>query len=60
MSGMPCGECCVCEDDIDHADAGFCVACGGAFHWSGCGGWARYDGFREHVCNTCQNQGEEE
>ncbi len=49
MGDMPVGECCVCEEPLDHSDAGFCDDCGAAFCWSGCGGWGP-DG---HRCNNC-------
>jgi hypothetical protein len=47
---MPCGLCPVCDDPVDHSDAGFCVHCGLAFHWSGCGQW--HDD--QHTCNNCK------
>ena len=49
MDDMPVGQCCVCEEELDHQDAGFCKDCGGAFCWSDCGGWGP-DG---HRCNNC-------
>lgn len=50
MGEMPVGLCCVCGDELDHSDAGFCQACGGAFCWSRCGGWVD----DEHICNNCK------
>ena len=47
---MPCGECCVCGELVDHQDAGFCGGCKGAFHWTRCGEW----GPSEHECRNCK------
>ena len=49
MSGMPCGCCPVCEEQIDFADAGVCKTCGEAFHWNCCGGWVN----GKHCCDNC-------
>jgi len=51
MSDMPCGECVVCEEQLDHADAGFCGTCGGAFHWGTCGEWGPGT---QHECENCR------
>lgn len=37
---MPCGNCVVCGEPLDFADAGFCIDCQGGFHWGRCGGWS--------------------
>jgi len=47
---MPCGDCCVCGEPVDHSDAGFCGDCQGAFHWGRCGEW----GLDEHQCKNCK------
>lgn len=47
---MPCGDCCVCGDELDHADAGFCGLCSGAFHWGRCGDWHG----SQHACELCK------
>lgn len=49
---MPCGLCCVCDEPVDHSEAGFCRVCGGAFHWRGCGGWSGM----QHVCDECETE----
>lgn len=51
---MPCGDCCVCSDPVDHSEAGFCKKCGNAFHWNECGGW--HEG--QHVCFDCEPEDE--
>lgn len=56
MSGMPCGECHVCEEELDFSDAGVCKTCGLGFHWNACGRWLR----GEHCCDECANGEEEE
>lgn len=50
MGDMPCGLCGVCDEEVDHSEAGFCGECGQPFHWGQCGGW----GSTEHVCNSCR------
>uniref|UniRef100_A0A6M3M8B8 Uncharacterized protein n=1 Tax=viral metagenome TaxID=1070528 RepID=A0A6M3M8B8_9ZZZZ len=50
MSDMPIGPCCVCGEQLDYTDAGFCKHCGGSFCWAACGGW--YEG--DHTCNGCK------
>ncbi|BDU76232.1 hypothetical protein [Mesoterricola sediminis] len=47
---MPCGECCVCGEYLDHRDLGVCGECGQGFHFNRCGGW----GASEHQCNNCK------
>ena len=50
MSDMPVGPCCICDEQLDHTDAGFCSDCGGQpFCWSSCGGWSHM----KHTCNEC-------
>ena len=49
MNDMPIGNCVVCDEPLDHSDAGFCGDCGGAFCWSCCGGW----GPSKHRCDNC-------
>ena len=49
MGDMPIGICVVCDEELDHSDAGFCGECGGAFCWGYCGGWGESD----HRCNNC-------
>jgi len=49
MGDMPIDLCVICDEPLDHQDAGFCVDCGGAFHWSSCGNWGEND----HKCNIC-------
>jgi len=49
---MPCGECCVCSEYLDHSDAGFCETCNQGFHWGMCGDW--YEG--KHCCEECNPQ----
>lgn len=46
---MPCGECCVCNEYLDHSDAGFCEHCGSGFHWNDCGTWEK----NKHTCQNC-------
>jgi hypothetical protein len=53
IGDMPCGNCCVCRDPVDHSEAGFCEVCGNAFHWNECGGWE--DG--KHTCENCSVEG---
>jgi len=48
-AAMPCGDCCVCGEELDHSEAGFCGTCGQGFHWSRCGDWHG----SQHRCNTC-------
>ena len=55
MTGMPIGVCCVCDEELDLADAGICKTCGKGFCWSQCGGW--HNG--EHACSNC-NEDEQE
>lgn len=55
MGDMPIGTCVVCEDQLDHSDAGFCEVCGGAFCWWNCGDWQ----LGEHRCTTCMDQADE-
>lgn len=50
MGDMPCGLCVVCDEELDHSDAGFCVECGHGFHWGLCGEW----GDAGHTCNNCK------
>lgn len=52
---MPCGNCCVCGEELDHAEAGFCEHCQEGFHWSRCGGWKG----GKHTCETCKSQSDE-
>ena len=26
-AAMPCGDCCVCGEELDHSEAGFCGTC---------------------------------
>lgn len=52
---MPCGDCCVCDEPVDHSDAGFCATCKGAFHWHRCGGWHG----SEHACENCHSTEDE-
>ena len=49
---MPCGECPVCHETVDHSEAGFCDTCGAPFHWGDCGGWV--DG--KHMCDLCKDE----
>lgn len=53
---MPCGDCPVCDEMVDHSEAGFCADCGNAFHWTRCGTW--WDG--EHRCENCQEEEEDD
>jgi hypothetical protein len=46
---MPCGDCSVCGELVDHSEAGFCKSCGSAFHWNECGRWVG----GEHTCDGC-------
>lgn len=46
---MPCGNCPVCDELVDHSEAGFCTACGRAFHWNECGRWVG----SKHTCDNC-------
>jgi hypothetical protein len=52
-----CGQCSVCDEPVDHKDAGFCEICGSAFHWGDCGEWGidyygdSYDDI--HMCHNC-------
>jgi hypothetical protein len=48
------GFCSVCEEEVDESDAGYCVYCGEAFHWSSCGGWEDTDRGKQHVCGECK------
>lgn len=48
---MPCGECSVCGEYLDHCDLGVCATCGSGFHFNACGGW--HGG--EHACNDCHS-----
>ncbi len=50
------GDCCVCDEPVDESKAGYCGECGQPFCWSNCGGW----GSREHVCNNCKTEDEDE
>ncbi len=50
-----CGDCPVCDEPVDHTDAGFCGDCGKAFHWGDCGTWEE----RQHKCNNCMKEGNE-
>lgn len=52
---MPCGDCCVCGEYLDHQGAGFCESCGGGFHWSQCGGWS----LGEKRCDGCSEEDDE-
>ena len=56
MRDMPCGDCCVCDDPLDHSEAGFCKSCGGGFHWNLCGRWSR----SEHTCDNCMPADDED
>ena len=49
MSDMPIGQCAICDDDLDHEDAGFCDICKRQFCWGYCGEWL--DG--KHACQEC-------
>ena len=51
---MPIGNCTVCNEYLDHSDAGFCETCGQGFHWAKCGQW----GDSGHECNNCKNEEE--
>lgn len=51
-NAMPIGKCVVCDEYLDHSDAGFCKTCGQGFHWGNCGGWV--DG--NHECNNCNEE----
>lgn len=53
---MPVGKCIVCDTMLDHANAGFCADCNGAFCWSSCGGWHGND----HCCDNCRKADEDE
>ena len=53
---MPCGDCPLCDEMVDHSEAGFCVDCGAAFHWHRCGTW----GVGGHQCDNCQKEDDEE
>jgi hypothetical protein len=48
---MPCGNCAVCGEYLDHRHLGVCARCGNGFHFNACGGWNG----GEHVCNDCQS-----
>jgi hypothetical protein len=50
------GDCSVCEETVDHSEAGFCKICGEPFHWSMCGGWAHWEEGYDHICNNCQEE----
>jgi hypothetical protein len=47
-----CGDCCVCEEPVDHHDMGNCGDCGQVFHWGNCGSW----GVHAHQCDTCKEE----
>lgn len=49
MSDMPIGACPICDEQLDHSDAGFCDQCGCGFCWSHCGGWED----NKHICDGC-------
>lgn len=51
-----CGDCPVCDEAVDHSDAGFCKTCGQPFHWARCGTW--HNG--EHTCDNCKEYMENE
>lgn len=59
MGNMPIGRCCVCNDELDHCDAGYCEDCGFAFCWSDCGDWSE-NGSPYHKCNNCKEGSEDE
>lgn len=49
-SDMYCGVCPICDEDVDHSEAGFCDHCKQPFHWSRCGTWIG----GVHSCNECE------
>jgi len=51
---MPIGNCTVCDEYLDHSDAGFCETCGQGFHWGKCGQW----GDSGHECKSCKDEEE--
>lgn len=51
---MPCGDCVVCGEYLDHRDLGTCKKCGEGFHWNRCGGWS--DDGDYHICGICKSE----